>query len=325
MSESKFCRLVSLGTALVLTGAAGALQAQSAYPDKPIRLVVGFSAGGPTDLPARFIADRLGTVLGQRMIVENKTGAGGQIATQDVVSKPRDGYNLLLCTHFESINAAIYKKVAYKLSDVAPISQISRYYYGIAITNELPAQEWDGFIKYAKANPGKLNYGMVGRGSAQEILALELGKMTGIQTTGIPYKGGADIMNDLISGRIHVYVSPTLSIMPQYKGGKLKIIAVSSPERLAVLPDTPTLSERGLPFVRFGWLGICAGTGTAPSVIALLNSHIAAIVKLPEYSEMIEKAGSIPLSSTPEELGKILADTYEQTVVISREFGLQFD
>jgi len=325
MPGSMYRLAASLLTSAAALALASTLQAQTGYPEKPVRLVVGFSAGGPTDLPARFIAERLGTALGQRIIVENKTGAGGQIATQDVISKPRDGYNLLLCTHFESINAAIYKKAAYKLSDVAPISQISRYYYGIAITNEIPVQDWDALINYAKANPGKLNYGMVGRGSAQEILALELGKMTGIQTTGIPYKGGADIMNDLISGRIHIYVSPTLSILPQYKAGKLKIISVTSPERLAVMPDTPTLAERGLPFVRFGWLGICAGTGTAQPVITLLNRHITAIVRLPEYRDMIEKAGSIPLSSTPEELGKILIETYEQTTGISREFGLQFD
>ena len=317
--------MAPLAATLAVFAAAGAAQAQTGYPDKPVRLVVGFSAGGPTDLPARFIADRLGTALGQRVIVENKTGAGGQIATQDVLGKPRDGYNLLLCTHFESINAAIYKKIAYKLADVAPISQISRYYYGIALSNEIPAQNWDAFIAYAKANPGKVNYGMVGRGSAQEILALELGKMTGIAMTGVPYKGGAEIMPDLLAGRVHVYVSPTLSILPQYKAGKLKIIGVTSPQRLAVLADTPTLSERALPFVRFGWLGICAGSGTAQPIIALLNRHITAIVKLPEYSAMIEKAGSIPLSSTPEELGRILADTYEQTVGISREFGLQFD
>ena len=325
MSAMRNRWITALAATLAVSAAAGAAQAQTGYPDKPLRLVVGFSAGGPTDLPARFIADRLGTALGQRVIVEHKTGAGGQIATQDVLSKPRDGYNLLLCTHFESINAAIYRKIAYRLADVAPISQISRYYYGIAITNELPVQDWDGFIKYAQGNAGKLNYGMVGRGSAQEILALELGKMTGIRTTGIPYKGGADIMNDLITGRIHIYVSPTLSILPQHRAGKLKIIGVSSPERLAVLADTPTLSERGLPFVRFGWLGICAGTGTAQPIIALLNRHITAIVKLPEYTAMIEKAGSIPLSSTPEELAKIITDTYDQTVGISREFGLQFD
>src|SRR3954469_151290 len=157
----------------------GAAHAQ-AYPVKSVRLVVGFSAGGPTDLPARFVADRLGTALGQRVIVENRAGASGQIATQDVLSKARDGYSLLLCTHFESINAAVQKSVPYKLADLAPISQISRYYYGVVVTNEIPAPDWDAFIAYARANPGGLNYGTIGRGSAQEILALEIAKLTGI-------------------------------------------------------------------------------------------------------------------------------------------------
>ncbi len=299
--------------------------AQNAFPDKPIRLVIGFGAGGPTDLPGRFIADKVGNALGQRIVVENKAGAGGQLATQDILSRPRDGYSLLLCTHFESINAAVYKKVAYKLSDIAPISQISRYYYGIAATNEIPAQTWDAFLPYAKANPGKLNYGMIGVGSAQQILALEVGKMTGISMTGIPYKGGPEVLNDLISGRIQLYVSPTLAVMPQFKAGKLRMLAVSSPERMSVAPEVPTLVEKGLPFVRFGWLGICAANGTPPAIISLLNRHITATVRMPEYRDMIEKAGSIPLSSTPEELAKILTETYEQTVKISQEFGLQLD
>ena len=311
-----------LAAALLLPGL---LEAQPAYPEKPIRLVVGFSAGGPTDLPARLIADRLGTAVGQRVIVENRTGAGGQIATQDVLSKPRDGYNLLLCTHFEAINAAIYKSVAYKLSDLAPISQIARYYYAVALTNEVPAQDWDGFIAYARANAGRLNYGMVGRGSAQEIMALELARATGIRLTGIPYKGGAEVMNDLIPGRVHFYVSPTLGILPQYKAGKLRVLAVTSAERLAAAPEIPTLGEKGLPYVRFGWLGVCGGAGTPQSVVALLNRQIGAIVRSPEYRDLIEKAGSVPLSSTPDELAKILLDTYEQTLGISREFGLQLD
>lgn len=303
----------------------GIATAQSAYPDKPVRLVVGFSAGGPTDIPARFIADRLGPLLGQRVVVENRVGAGGQIATQDVLSRPRDGYNLLLCTHFESINTALYRKIAFKLEDLAPISQISRYYYGVAVTNNLPAGNWDAFIAYAKANPGKINYASVGRGSAQEILALELGKLTGIEMTQISYKGGAAIMPDLIAGRVHLYVSPTLPILPQHKAGKLRILAVTSPARLAAAPDIETLTEKGLAFVRFGWLGVCAGAGTPQPIIALLNRHIVSIVNSPEYRELIDKAGSIPVSSTPEELGKILLDTHEQTAKISREFGLQLD
>ncbi|HZQ72258.1 MAG TPA: tripartite tricarboxylate transporter substrate binding protein [Burkholderiales bacterium] len=308
---------------LLMASAAGAGLAQGAFPEKPLRLVVGFSAGGPTDLPARFVAEKLGNALGQRVVVENHVGAAGQIATQDVLSKPRDGYNLLLCTHFDAINLAVYKQVAYKLADLAPVSQISRYYYGVVAANSLPADGWEGFLAYARAHPGELNYGTIGRGSAQEILALELAKLTGIKLTGVPYKGGAEVMNDLIPGRVHLYVSPTLAVLPLYKAGKVRILAVSSPERLAAAPDVPTLTEKGLPFVRFGWLGVCAGAGTPQAVIALLNRHIAAIVKAPDYREMIEKAGSVPLSSTPEQLGAILADTYEQTAAIAREFGLQ--
>ena len=322
--SSAILRLSMLLSSVAAVVLAGAVQAQR-YPDKPVRLVVGFSAGGPTDLPARFIADRLGPVLGQRVIVDNRPGAAGQIATQDVLSRPRSGYTLLLCTHFESINAAVYRKIAYKLSDIAPITQISRYYYGVAMTSELPAKDWEGFVSHARANPGKMNYGSVGRGSAQEVMALELGKLTGIQMVGIPYKGGAEILPDLIGGRVHLYVSPTLSILPQYSAGKLKILAVTSPERLAAAPEVPTLVEKGLRFVRFGWLGICAGSGTPQAVVTQLNRHVAAVVKSPEYRRMIEKAGSVPVSSTPNELAKILTDTYEQTAAIVREFGLQVD
>jgi tripartite-type tricarboxylate transporter receptor subunit TctC len=322
--RSATLRLATILSGIAAAVLAGALQAQS-YPDKPVRLVVGFSAGGPTDVPARFIAERLGAALGQRVIVDNRPGAAGQIATQDVLSRARSGYTLLLCTHFESINAAVYKKVAYQLSDIAPITQISRYYYGIAMTSELPAKDWEGFVAHARANPGKLNYGSIGRGSAQEVLALELGKLTAIQMVGIPYKGGAEVLPDLFGGRVHLYVSPTLSILPYYSAGKLKILAVTSPERLPAAPEIPTLVEKGLKFVRFGWLGICAGSGTPEPVITQLNRQIAAIVKSPDFRQMIEKAGSIPVYSTPEELRKILTDTYEQTAAISREFGLQVE
>jgi tripartite-type tricarboxylate transporter receptor subunit TctC len=295
------------------------------YPEKPVRLVVGFSAGGPTDLPARYIADRLGAALGQRVIVENRTGAGGQIATQEVLSKPRDGYNLLLCTHFEGINLAIYKNAAYTLADIAPITQIARYYYAAALANSVPAQSWEEFVAHAKANPGKLNYGMTGRGSAQEILALELGKLTGIEMTGIAYKGGADVMNDLIPGRLHFYVSPTLGVLPHYKAGRLRLIAVTSPERLAAAPDIPTLAEKGLPFVRYGWLGVCAGAGTPTPIVDLLQRQIATIVGSPDYRNMIEKAGSIAVSSTPDEFQQVITQTLDDVAASIREFGLQQD
>ena len=311
--------------ALLLFAFCAAAHAQypAQFPDKPLRLVVGFSAGGPTDLPARFIADRLGASLGQRVVVENRPGAAGQIATQDVLAKPRDGYNLLLCTHFEAINAAVYKSIPYTLADIAPITQVSRYYYGVVAAIDVPARDWDEFVAYARANPGKLNYGMLGKGSAQHILALELGKLTGTEMVGVPYKGGADAMNDVLAGRVHMYVSPTLAVLPPHRAGRVRLLAVSSPERLGAAPEIPTLVEKGLPFVRFGWLGVCAGSGTPQHVIALLNRHIGAVVQSPEYREMSEKAGTVALSSTPEELTKILAETYQQTARISKEFGLQ--
>jgi tripartite-type tricarboxylate transporter receptor subunit TctC len=300
-----------------------AAAAQAQYPEKPVRLVVGFTAGGPTDLPARYIADRLGERLGQRVVVENRPGAGGQIATQDVLAKPRDGYNLLLCTHFEGINLAIYRNAGYRLADIATITQVARYYYGVVAANDVPATDWEGFVAYARANPGKLNYGMVGRGSAQEILALELAKLAGIRMTGIPYKGGADALNDLIAGRVQFYASPTLAVLPQARAGRIKLLAVTSAERLAAAPDVPTLAEKGLPFVRYGWLGLCAAAGTPAPVIALLNREASAIVQSAQYRELIEKAGSIALSSTPDELARILTETYEQTARIAREFDLQ--
>ena len=313
-------------TALALAGLGcsrmGHVFAQSVYPEKQIRLVVGFSAGGPTDIPARFIAEHLSSNLGKKVVVENKTGAGGQIATQDVLSKPRDGYSLLLCTHFEAINAAVYRNINYKLSDIATISQISRYYYAVVLTSELPPNSWESFLAFAKTKPGELNYGMIGRGSAQELLALELGKLTGIQMVGVPYKGGTEMMGDLLAGRVQLYVSPTGPIIPMVKNGKLKLLAVSSPDRLAVMPDTPTLLEKGVPFVRFGGLGICAANGTPSPVINTLNRAIVDIVQMPEYKDLIEKAGSIPLSSKPEELAKIMTDTYEQTLRVANEYGL---
>ena len=134
------------------------------YPSRTIRLVVGFAAGGSTDIPARYVADKLGMLLGQRVIVENKPAAAGMLATRDVLAQPKDGYNLLLCTHFESINRAVYRNAQFELSDLAPISLISKYYYGLALANAVPATDLNGFIAYAKAHPGAISYGTIGSG-----------------------------------------------------------------------------------------------------------------------------------------------------------------
>lgn len=320
-------RVLVLGcavTALMLTGFRPA-GAADAYPNRPIRLVVGFGAGGPTDIPARFVADKLGSALGQRVVVENKPAASGMLATRDVLAQPRDGYTLLFCTHFESINTAVYKNPGFKLSEVAPISLVAKYYYGIALSNNIPADSFETFVQYAKAHPGEVSYGTVGAGSAQEILARQLEKINGMTMNRIPFRGGPQVVQEMVAGRLNFYVSPTLAIVPQYHDKKLKILAISSPQRVPSLPEIPTLREKGIDFVRYGWLGICAGAGTPQPIIDTLHDHIATIVASPDYRSLIEKAGSLPVSSTPAELGQIIQQTLDDVAATIREFGMQQD
>ena len=313
----------SIVAALVL-GGAGAACAADPYPTRPIRLVVGFGAGGPTDIPARFIADKLGDALGQRVVVENKPAAAGMLATRDVLGQPRDGYTLLLCTHFEPINVAVYKNAQFALSDLAPISLIAKYYYGLALANAIPADDFDAFVQYAKTRPGEVSYATIGAGSAQEILARQLEKLAGISMNRIPFRGGPQVVQELVAGRVHFYVSPTLAIMQQYQSKLLKIIAVSSPARLKSAPEIPTLIDRGLNYVRFGWLGICAGAGTPQPIVDLIQRHVATIVASAEYRALIEKAGSLPVSSTPAELRQVITQTLDEVAASIREFGCRW-
>jgi tripartite-type tricarboxylate transporter receptor subunit TctC len=293
------------------------------YPARPIRLVLGFGAGGPTDIPARFVADKLGDRLGQRVIVENKPAAAGMLAARDVLSQPRDGYNLLLCTHFESINTAVYKDTGFKLSDLAPISLIAKYYYGLALSSSIPAQDFASFVDYAKARPGEVSYAVIGAGSAQEILARQLEKLAGITMNRIPFRGGPQVVQELVAGRVHFYVAPTLALMPQYDNGQLKLLAITAPARLSSAPRVPTLQEVGIDYVRFGWLGVCAGQGTPQPVIDRLNREIVAVVATADYRSIIENAGSIAVSSTPDELGQLVRQTVEDVAATMQEFPQQ--
>lgn len=318
-------RLVStviIASSLVVAGSVETATAAS-YPDRPIRLVVGFAAGGPTDIPARFIADKLTDQLGQRVIVENKPAAAGRVATRDVLAQPRDGYTLLLCTHFEAINTASYLNPGFKLADIAPISLIAEYYYALALSLRVPATDFASFVQYAKSHPGEVSYATIGAGSAQEIIARQLEKLAGISMNRIPFRGGPQVVQELLAQRVDFYVSPTLAVVPPYESKQLRLLAVSSPKRLERLPQVPTLKEAGIDYVRFGWLGICAGEGTPQPIIDLLNARIAAIVATPEYKSMIENAGSIAISSTPVELRRVIHQTLDEVAATIQEFGLQ--
>ena len=230
---------------LALGGAPAGAARRTTIRRGPIRLVVGFGAGGPTDIPARYVADKLGTALGQRMIVENKPAAAGMLATRDVLAQPADGYNLLFCTHFESINTAVYKNPGFKLADLAPISLVAKYYYGIALSNSIPAETFEQFVQYAKAHPGEVTYATIGAGSAQEIMARQLEKIAGISMNRIPFRGGPQVVQEMVAGRVNFYASPTIAVVPQYQQKQLKLLATTSPTRIPSLPEVPTLEGEG--------------------------------------------------------------------------------
>jgi tripartite-type tricarboxylate transporter receptor subunit TctC len=308
---------------LLAAAAAPAAAAPAPYPTRPIRLVVGFLAGGPTDIPARFIADRLSTQFGQKVYVENKPGAGSMIALNDVLAQPRDGYTLSFCTYFDAINTLLYKDVSYKLSDIAPVALVSKYYYLLALAKSVPVDNFDQFIGYARAHPGAILYGTVGAGSTQELVAHELEKTAGITMTKVPFKGSTEITQEMLAGRVHFQVGPPIAIAPYYESGKLKVLATTSPQRLKNFPDVPTLTERGFPLTPYGWLGVCAGAGTPKAIVDLLNRHIVSITRSDEYRKFLEKYGNIPVSSTPEEFSRVLVNTVDQAAPFVREFHMQ--
>ena len=293
------------------------------YPSHPVRLVVGFLAGGPTDIPARFIADRLSAQLGQKVYVENKPGAGGMIALNDVLSQPADGYTLSFCTYFDAINTLLYRDVSYKLSDIAPVTMVSKYYYLMALAKSVPVGTFKQFVSYAKAHPGDILYGTVGAGSTQELVAHELEKTAGIKMTKVPFKGSNQITQEMLAGRVQFQVGPPIAIAPYYGSGQLKVLATTSPQRLKSFPDIPTLTELGYPLTPYGWLGVCARAGTPKPIIDLLNRHIVAITESREFQQFMEKTGTIPVSSTPDEFGKAIVETADTAAPTIREFHMQ--
>jgi tripartite-type tricarboxylate transporter receptor subunit TctC len=300
---------------------ASAASAQE-FPNKTIRIVVGFPAGGPSDMPARILAEKL-RVLGQPVIVENKTGAAGMIALNDVLTQPRDGHTLLLCSYIDAINPLLYKKVSYRLDDIAPVSLIQKAYYAFTISNELPVNDLKGFIAHAKTKPGALNYGKVGSGSVTELLARQLEKTAGITMTGVTFRGTGPAVQEIAAGRLDFMVGPLAVTIPLHEAKKVKIIGMTSPERLPVAPDVPTLKEQGTDIVNYGWWGVCAASGTPRPILEALNRHVAAAVASADFKSVIEKTGVIPLSSSIDEFAAIIADTAKEAGTMIKELGIE--
>jgi tripartite-type tricarboxylate transporter receptor subunit TctC len=302
-------------------GAYSSAAAQS-FPNRPIKILVGFPAGGPSDVPARIIADKLQRSLGQSVVVENKTGAAGMIALNTMLAQPRDGHTLLLCSYVDIVNALIYKKVSYKLDDLAGVSLIAKAYYAFAVPASSPAGDVKEFVAYAKSKPGALNYGKVGNGSVTELLPKQFEQLSGIKMTGVTYRGTGPAMQEMVAGRLDFAVSPLSIAVPFHAGKKIKILGLTSPERLAVAPNVPTLTEQGLPIVNYGWWGVCAPSGVPQPVIDTLNKHIRDAVDSKEFKTVMDKAGTIPTPSTSAEFARQMAATSQEMAAMIRDLGI---
>jgi tripartite-type tricarboxylate transporter receptor subunit TctC len=289
-----------------------------------VRLVVGFPAGGPTDIPARIIADKLRGELGQPVVVENRSGAGGRIALDHVLSQPRDGHTLLVCTYIDALNSMSASR-PYALTELAPISQITRAYYALVVPNSLPAANVAEFVALAKARPEGMAFGHVGPASMPNLVARMFEGAAGISMVEVPYRGTPPVLQDLLGGRLQLFVGPLVNTMPLAQAGQLRAIGVSSPERLAVAPAVPTLVEQGMDLVAYGWLGICGGQGVPEAVVRRVNVMVAQAVASPDYRMAVEGTGAAAVSSTPEALGQLMEATVAQYGQVIRRFDIRME
>lgn len=297
----------TLGAAAALALAPDIAWAQ-AYPSKPIRLIVPYSAGGGADTTARLIAPKLQEALGQTIVVENKPGAGGMIGDEIVAKAAPDGHTLLIGAFAHAVNPSLFPKMPFRTpEDFAPVSLLVTVPELMVITPSHPAKTVAELVALAKAQPGKLSYASSGNGSAQH-LAAELFKMrTGTDIQHVPYKGGALAVADVAAGHVPFYFGNMSAALPQARGGRVRPLAVTSPARSPAAPDVPTLTEAGVPDCEISeWNALIAPAGTPPAVIARLHTEVAKIMRAEEMKAKFADLGANAIGSTPDELAAFL-------------------
>jgi tripartite-type tricarboxylate transporter receptor subunit TctC len=298
-----------LQAAIVLLAATTTLTAQTDYPSRPITMVVAFAAGGSTDLIARVLTQRMGAILGQTVIIENKGGADGAIGTAAVSRASPDGYTLILSTtSTHVINPLLYKNIAYNPStDFQPISLVAQSPNILVSSPKFDAQSVADVVTRAKAAPGTLN---VATGATMHLLNAAMFKnMAGVSWVDVPYKGSGPAINDLIAGQVDLMFDQLPSSLPQVQGGRLKAVAVTSRQRTSIAPDIPTIAESGLPaFEATSWWGVFAPPKTSPEIVAKLNAAIREALTDPKLRATFASMGLEVWQSTPEELGRLLID-----------------
>jgi len=294
------------------------------YPSHTARIVVGFTAGGATDIQARLMGDLLTERLGQQFIVDNKPGASGNIGTEAVAKAPADGYTLLQVVTPNAINAALYSNLNFDfMRDIAPVICIARLAYVVVVNPSVPVTTIPELIAYAKANPGKLNYGSAGQGTPQNI-ACELFKMmAGVNLVHVPYKGGAPAIADLIAGHVQVIFAPVSESIQQIKSGKLRALAVTTAARLDVFPDLPTIGDFVPGYEASGFGGMGVPRGTPVEIIDRLNKEINAGLTDSKVKTRIVELGGTVAGGTPAEFGKILSEATEKWANVIKVAGIK--
>jgi tripartite-type tricarboxylate transporter receptor subunit TctC len=308
--------------ALLATLAAPA--AAQSYPTKPIRLIVPISPGGGLDYIARAVAQKVSENVGQAIVVDNRGGASGTIAAESAMQAAPDGYTILMTSASLVLRPLLYK-VPYDMArDFAPITQLSTQSYLMLATNNLPARTVQDLVAYARANPGKLNYGSVGNGSQIHLMTELFRSMTNIQVVHVPYKGAINAYPDLISGNIQFMFNSVTAGQPHVKAQRMRALAVSGPKRVSSFPDLPTVSESGVKgFSVTQWYGLLAPVGTPREIVDYLSKQINGTLQQPDVMARITAEGSEAVGSTPQELAAHIKVERAKWAKVIKEAGIK--
>jgi tripartite-type tricarboxylate transporter receptor subunit TctC len=310
----KTLRKVIVVTICLLGVAIGARPTLAAdYPNRPVRWLIGFAAGGPVDLVARIMSQWLSEHFGQQFVVENRAGSGGNIAAATAINATPDGYTLLFVAPNNAISTSLYKHLSYDfIRDTVPVASIIQLTNMLVVSNALPVKNVQEFIDYCKANPGKVTYASSGYGTSVHMSGELFKAMTGIKMEHAPYRGSAIAFPDIISNKVQLIFDNMPSGLEQSRAGTVRALGVTSPQRWPGLPDIPAIAETVPGFESVGFYGISAPKGTPPEIVEALNKAVNEALKDPKVVERLTSVGGIPKPMTPAEFGKLIADETEK-------------
>ena len=315
-----------LATSLIAL-AVGPAAAQERYPSRPVTLVVPQAAGGANDAIARVIAQKLGEVLGQNFVVENRVGAGGNVGTAAVAKARNDGYTLMLTANSaQVINPALYKSTGFDpVKDFEPIAPVATAGYVLVANNSFPARNVSELIAAAKAAPGKYMIASAGNGTLNHLIGEMLGKAAGIELTHVPYKGAAAAVNDLVGGQVQLSVQSLPSSIAFIKANRLRVLGVVNEKRVAALPDAPTIGETIKGFGSTPWYGVFAPAGTPKAIVAQVHAALARVLEMPETRERLAAVGCEPYFSSTEQFATLVREDLPRWARIVKDSGATID